>query len=412
MNSTAAVKRHSKAPSAEALLAASCHLVDQAGLAALALRPLARQLGVSVTVLSHHFGVRAEVQDAICRSACAAQLALLAPWRSWPQAGQALLPAPLAADLLLTILEQLVDQHRSLTLLQLEVMHGSQHDTGWCAGWQRWRSPLEQFWNALGRQAGLPDALLGSGWWFGYVMAELAYGLSLSALPSYRLLRRLSLQRVLAGGAAAALPVDAGWFARLQQEMLVPSPAPDLPLRAPAWQQAAARCCGELLAAHGVGGLTHRAVAAAIGIPHTSLSYRYPSQHALVLLGLEYITAHIMAAVQADTLPELERRRMADAGHKLDLARASFAVALAAPRLMELQARNASMRAWRGSNLVHVLAKYLPPDARIDRLSAHVVSLGLLGLGNMPAAGAEQAAAFGAAAQWLQQHSQLTDHSA
>jgi hypothetical protein len=74
----------------------------------------------------------------------------------------------------------------------------------------------------------------------------------------------------------------------------------------------------------------------------------------------------------------------------------------------ELAACTADMRSRRGNNLVKVFMKYLPQARGIDALCAQVISMGLTGLTNTEPAGeaSEQsvAAAFGAAAQWLQQH--------
>ncbi|WP_374360616.1 TetR family transcriptional regulator [Pseudoduganella danionis] len=422
MTPISAVKRRTKAPQAAALLAAACQLVQQGGLAALALRPLAQALGVSVTVLSHHYGSRAQVLSAICHSGQQADQAWQARWRTALTPLPAPLPAALAANLVESLFDELAESRAAVTLLQLEVMHGSRADPAWQPGWQVWRHDLEQFWNDFGCQLGLAGELLDSGWWLGYIMTELAYGLTLAGDSSYRMLRRLCLARLFAGGVAGPQAADTLWFAHLQQSSFAPVAAPPVPAsnspqqRTAPWQQAAARCCGELLAERGASALTHRAVASAIGIPHTSLSYRYPTQHALVLLGLDFVSAHILAAVQADSLPELERRRQAGDGHKLDLARASFALALAALRMPELQRRNAAMRGWRGSNLIQVLEKTLPGRQPIDRLSAHVVSLGLLGVGNMAAAGpaseAALAAAFAAALRWLERNSPSLTHSA
>jgi AcrR family transcriptional regulator len=255
----------------------------------------------------------------------------------------------------------------------------------------------------------LPAALLDGGWWYGYVVAELAYSIALGPLTAYRMLRRLCLRRLFAGGLATrGDATDGALFAALLAQLQVDGKADAPNGREPEWVAPAARACGRRLAAQGVQGLTHRAIAAEVGIPHTTLSYRYPAQRDLVIAGLESIVAHIRFAVDADSLTELQRLRVEGDGKQLDLARANFAVALAASNMPELAACTADMRSRRGNNLVKVFMKYLPHARGIDALCAQVISMGLTGLSNTEPAGeaSEQtvAAAFGAAAQWLQQN--------
>ncbi|MRW91484.1 hypothetical protein GJ699_15940 [Duganella sp. FT80W] len=433
MTQPSPARKSRKAPSDEALLTAACAIVQRDGLAGLTLRPLAEALGVSVTVLSNHYGARIDVMAAVCRAASAQERALLDGWHATlttlttsatpgaagapgtaaaaplPQATAT--PCPLspiiAAELAEAILDDLATRQRAVSLLYLEILHACSWDATLAPAFATWSQARSAFWQAFAAQAGLSPLLTASGWWQGYVIAELAYSMALNGQPSYRLLRRLCLRRLCAGGLAAANDnSDAALFGVLQQQMsydhAVPAPAP-----AADWSAEAARASGMRLAAQGVNGVTHRAVAADIGIPHTTLSYRYPTQHELVSAGLESIIAHILAAMDADDLDTLQRSRSENQGKKLDLARASFAVALAATRMPELASRTLSMRSRRGGNLVKVFRKYLPDAQGIDALCAQVVSLGLLGLTNTepPGEASEQtvATAFGAAARWLAQ---------
>lgn len=401
-------KGRSKAPAAEALLAAACHVNASEGLAGLALRPLAQALGVSTTVLTNHYGARADILAAICAAARARDALLFDGWRDM-LAGLGQLPAPIAASLAETILEELAASRRPLSALYLEMLHASSWDDSLRTAFAGWTEERRAFWDAFGRQAGLPAPLLDSAWWHGYATAELAYSMALNDDTSYRLLRKLCLQRLFAGGAAhGEQAVDAALFAQLSQRTdhnCAARQAGGDTGSAPAWAAQAARACGIRLAARGVHGLTHRAVAADIGVPHTTLSYRFPTQHDLVLAGIDSIAAHILSAVDAGSLDELERRRTVGDGEKLDQARASFAVTLAALRMPGLAPHTARMRSRRGANLLKVFTQYLPDTPGIDALCAQVVSLGLTGLTNLEPPGASSrqtvATAFAATARWL-----------
>jgi AcrR family transcriptional regulator len=404
----AAARKPRKAPQADALLAAACAIVGREGLAGLTLRPLAEALGVSVTVLTTHHGARIDVVGAICDAACEQDALALAEWRKMLTT-LGTLSQSLAADLAEAILEDLATRHRAVSLLYLELLHACTWDESLPPVFAAWASQRRAFWQEFAESAGVAPTLLACGWWHGYVIAELGYSVALNTVSSYRMLRRLCLRRLFAGGMAAAPDAeDAGVFALLLEQMqYAGGDLSTTPARSSEWYALAARTCGMRLAAQGVGGLTHRAIAAEMGIPHTTLSYRFPTQHDLVIAGLESIIAHILSAVDSGSLEELQRLRTEGDGQKLDLARANFAVAIAATRMPQLTAYTANMRSRRGNNLVKVFRKYMPDARGIDGLCAQVISMGLTGLTNTEPPGEASdtsvASAFSAAARWLRQ---------
>ncbi len=408
MSAPAAARKPSrKAPQAQALLAAACRIVATDGLAGLTLRPLAALLGVSVTVLSTHYGARADVIAAICRAATEHDGLLFDPWRA-ALARLGSLPPAIAATVAETIVDELATGQHAVSALYLELLQACTWDAALRAPFAGWAATRRAFWDDVGARAGVAPALLACGWWHGYVVAELAYSMALDAEPSYRMLRRLCLHRLFNGGVAPAGDGTEGALFDLLGEQMGKAgtwPAAAGADTAPAWVALAARACGIRLAAQGVDGLTHRAIAADIGVPHTTLSYRFPTQRDLVDAGLASIVGHIGAAVNAGSLDAVQRLRTEADGQKLDLARASFAVALAAMRRPELAPCTAQMRSRRGDNLVKVLARHMPAASGVDPLCAQVVSMGLTGLTNTAPPGAEAealvATAYTAAAAWL-----------
>lgn len=413
-----AARRAGKSPSPEALLAAACRIVATEGLAGLTLRPLAEALGVSVTVLTNQHGDRAGIMAAVCAAAQAHDAAVADGWRA-TLAALGPLPSPVAAGLAESMLEEAATAQREPALLYLEMLHACTWDASLRPAFAGWAAARRAFWDGFARQAGLPAAMVDCGWWHGYVVAELAYSLALDGDPRYRMVRRLCLQRLFDGAVARSpAAADGALFALLRERMryvgqvaVAGAPAGEMPVaagravRTPAWAGAAARACGIRLAAQGVSGLTHRAIATDIGVAHTTLSYRFPTQHDLVIAGLESIAAHILSAVEAGDLDDLQRVRTAGDGAKLDLARGNFAVALAAARLPALAPYTAHMRTRRGNHLIRVFAQYLPGAQGIDALCAQVISMGLTGLTNTEPPGDPSnrsvEAAFRAAAGWL-----------
>jgi hypothetical protein len=72
----------------------------------------------------------------------------------------------------------------------------------------------------------------------------------------------------------------------------------------------AARECGIRLAAQCVGELTHRSIAAAVGVAHTALSYRFPTQQDLVVAGLR-LHVHAVHAPRVQARAGMHAPRMA-----------------------------------------------------------------------------------------------------
>lgn len=396
-------RKSARAQQADALVRAACEIVERDGLAGLTLRPLAEALGVSVSVLTNRYGARSSVMAAVCATAQEQDARLFDVWRAMlDKLGT--LPADMAAEIAEAVLEDLETRGRALSLLFLELMHASSWDPSLRSAFLPWAGQRNAFWDAFAAAA-LPVGL--RRWWHGYVLAELAYGLVLHGMPSYRILRRLCLRRLFAGSVAACPePSDARLF-RIAVERLQDSHGGRIAVLGAHDTVAdkVARACGIRLAAQGVSALTHRAIAMEVGMPHTTLSYRFPAQRDLVSAGLAYIVAHVLTAVDADSLANVERLRTEGDGRKLDMARASLAVAIAATRMPELIPHAANMRSRRGDNLVKVLRKYMPDVAGIDALCVQVVSMGLTGLTYSEPQGeaADQpvAAAFSAAARWL-----------
>ena len=390
--SNARPKARPKAPEPRQLLDAACGIVSDGGWAALTLRPLAERLDVSVTVLSNHYGTRADVVAAICAAALADEERVFGGWRTMlDRLGP--LDAATAADLADTILEQLAVAERPLSLLFIEALQAGSWDEELRTALAPWCEARMRFWAGLGRQARMPAAVADSGWLGGYFIDELAYSVCLHHLPSYRMLRRLCLRRLFGlvhGGEGGEDALFAALFDALDYrdgEIAVSHGA----RIAADWPGRAAQASALALVERGVGALTHRAIAAAAGVPHTTLSYRFPTQHDLVVAGLEFIIANVLHAVDGDAAgaeppAALERLRAGEGG--LDVGRATFALALAAARMPQLVPGAADMRRRRGVNLLKLLQRETPPLPGLDMLAAQVASIGLIGFTHTLPAGA------------------------
>ena len=381
------VSKRGKAPKDSDLLAAACGIVAQSGWTGLALRPLADSLNVSVTVLSKHYGTRADVVAAVCRAGHAEEQRIFAGWCATLAKLETMSPA-LAADLADNIVQELALRHRDFSLLFMEILQGGGWDETLRDAFSPWLRERMGFWAQLGARAGLPPLLTDSGWMGGYFIDELAFSISLDHQPAYRMLRRLCLRRLFSGvsARAASAAEDDTMFAALFEQLdyregeIAVGHGVDV---SSDWPGRAARACAIALTERGVGALTHRAIAAEAGVPHTTLIYRFPTQHDLVVAGLEFIISHVLRAVDEDELSgdlSTAPDRMNSLGDDgLDVGRATFALAVAAARMPKLAPGAADMRRRRGINLLKILHRVSPALPGIDMLAAQLASVGLIG---------------------------------
>jgi AcrR family transcriptional regulator len=381
------VSKRGKAPKESDLLAAACGIVAQNGWAGMALRPLAESLDVSVTVLSNHYGTRADVVAAVCRAAHGEEQRIFEGWRT-TLAKLDTLSAALAADLADTILQELAVRHRDFSLLFMEILQSAGWDEPLRTAFSPWLDERMRFWAQFGARAGLPPALTDSGWLGGYFVDELAFSIGLDHQPAYRMLRRLCLRRLFSGVSALAATAaeDEAVFAALFEQLdyhegeIAVGHGVEV---SSDWPGRAARACAIALTERGVSALTHRAIAAEAGVPHTTLIYRFATQQDLVVAGLEFIISHVLRAVDegqlSGDLTAAPGRMNSISDHGLDVGRATFALAIAAARMPRLAPGAADMRRRRGINLLKILRRVSPALPGIDMLAAQIASVGLIG---------------------------------
>ena len=108
-------------------------------------------------------------------------------------------------------------------------------------------------------------------------------------------------------------------------------------------------------------------------------TYRFPTQEDLVIAGLEYIITHLLTDVGETEASGSGQLVAPDPMEGLDVGRATFSVALAAIRIPRLVPCAADMRRNRGINLVRLLKSRSPDYARMDRLSAQTLAVGIVG---------------------------------
>ena len=361
------------------VLDAALKLVAEEGLSALTLRPLAERCAISVATVSHYFGAK---DDLIARLvAHVRELERTFQERWLARAGKLSLADRAGRAMLVEqALESWVTQERSCALFMIELIHARPAAPVIGTALRQWAADADSFWRQM---AGADSALI-----LPYILDEGAFSLGLGEWEPYRALRGLCIARLLAGvlRPVAELEGRAALFGALVDE-LAPGPAVDAPegRRARADKRdLIAASTGALIVEGGAEAVTHRAAAAAAGVPASTVVYHFGAREDLVVAGLHAVVREFqtwigqtrppMGPDSAPPADEVARTR--------GLVRATATIALASVRAPTLRPAAADMRRRRGENIkVTILSPYgwQGNPERFDRLSAQVLSVCIFG---------------------------------
>jgi len=375
-------------------------IVAEAGFGALTLRPLARRINSSVSVLTYRFGAKDDLLRHLIEAARAEDQTFFDIWRRRLQSATAFTGVELAESGA-AVLSDWAGPHRRRALFFSELIQASAHQPLW-AMLAPWCADRLEFWRELSDRLeprppfDLALALQA------YCIDEGAHALALEPNGAYVWLRRLSLRRLCCGIAADRDGAgDQALFAAFCEELgelpddlgVDVEPSPENPKLASVVSHMSA-----LIVEAGVDALTHRALAARAGVASSTLAYHFRTQEDLVKAGLEDIVRRLRTEIdaQVSAIAASEEASSQTSYTGLEIVRATFAVALAATRMPRMLACAGDMRRLRGVNISKVLQARLG-DLRADALAAQALSVTISG--QMMLSGHEGAAAATEAGQ-------------
>jgi AcrR family transcriptional regulator len=355
------------------VLRAALALVETGGLRGLSLRPLAERMGTTVSALSHRFGLKDELLAAVIDAARETDGALLDGWLKRIEA-LAPLDGALLADLVDLLLDEMAGPYAALNRFYCELMQAAPTRPEVAAAFAAWRARRLAFWRAAAgaRQhtelgAELGDVL------HAFSADEVAHGLAIGDLSAYRWLRRLGLRRLCGAVVAAPGVNDLAQFAVCHAALGALMDGPDGYQPAPLtdWQAKVAGHISSLIITEGADAVTHRAIAARAGVASSTLAYHFPRQEDLLQAGLEAIIARLHGRVYRPHGVDLDAEDLSS----VEIARATFAVALAVGRAPGLKACAADMRRRRGENYMIILNRQTAGEPVFDLLSGQALSI-------------------------------------
>lgn len=350
------------------VLHAAMTLVSANGLGGLSLRPLAEQLDTTVSALSHRFGLKDTLVASLIAAARAEDGAFLDRWLARIRALD-VRDGALLGDLVDAVIGDMVGVAALRTRFYCELIQGAPSHPEIAAALSAWQVQRLTFWHAVAAPLGRPE--LGDVL-HAFSTDEIAHGLAIGELASYRWLRRLNLQRLC--GALVRTPdsPDLSHFAVFHAALGDALDATGR-YRTPAmsdWQTKAARHISALIVEEGADAVTHRAVAARAGYANSTLAYHFPRQEDLLKAGINDIIVRVQGTVDAQRMSEPEYEL-----NSIDIARATFAIALAAARIPSLKPFAADMRRRRGENYLVRLNRLVDGEAPFDLLSAQAMAM-------------------------------------
>lgn len=369
------------------------------GLRGLSLRKVAARAGVSLGGVSYQVGGKADLVRQLVRDAIAERASQHFQWLARASRLDLADPAVLAT-LVGAYLDEaaLSDREHSLTVCELIVEAG--RDPAAYAEMRALVEGEERFWRtALDRlpQGGdLGEAIAH------YCRDELPFALAIGLDPDYRLLRASVCARL----ADRLRDVDDRGFAAGFEALAAAMDARAIDIRKPVAADLDSRrariaaVVAELIDDGGVAAVTHRAVAAAVGAPNSTVAHYFRTRDDLLRAGIAAL--YLGATGSASTTPDAAARRGG-----LSLMRASRALVLSAARDPSLRPFALDLRRRRGEymgDLVAPIGGAQPLDAAAAQAASMVISgagIARQALGGGPGAAAlsERLAALRASAQ-------------
>jgi AcrR family transcriptional regulator len=353
------------------VLQAALALVAANGLKALTLRPLAEKLQTTVSVLSYRFGRKDALLAAVIEAARDEDSAFLDMWLARIQA-VTLLDSDRMADLADTVLDDMARQHTTRNQFYCELLQGAAWRPEIVAPLGLWKARRLAFWRAATQGLNQPDLAEAL---HAYSTDEGVHGLALGDNAAYRWLRRLNLKRLCSGlspdNGAADLELFTIFHAALG-DLLGAAGDRYQASSMTEWQARVARHISGLIITEGADAVTHRAIAERADVPPSTLAYHFPRQEDLLTAGLE----DVIVRVQGD----VDRRSVSPPAAPpeqsgVEIARATFAIALAATRMASLRGFAADMRRRRGENYHVQLRREAGGTPRFDLLAAQAMSI-------------------------------------
>lgn len=388
-------------PVADLLIATARRELALQGARALSLRRLAVAGGVTLATLSYHLGSKARILRTLVEAERELDRERHRAWFDRFAGVERFEPATLAALIELYLDESVGDEAsgggRLTSLIWADLVLRAGVDPETAALLHPWLEERRDFWRRL-----LADRIEEAGTWadavIGYVTDEGVHALAIGERSDYRLLRRMTIERLsqrldpAAHGSLGRIETFEILVRRLDPALDLPRPDSGSELLKPGRRRDIAFAACEVILEEGAEALTHRAVGERAGVPASTVAYHFRSGHDLLRAGQEMVYLVAQNRAPAPGEDSAERRGLVT-------IRGTLSISLAAARDPSLAPQAVDLRRLRGENLAQILKDQ--GHHRIDRLDAQTIAVAAIGAGALGAAHAAFGITPGDLVDWL-----------
>lgn len=364
-----------------ALMDAGRTLVAEGGLRALSLRSIASASGWTMGELGYRIGKKEQLIAWLVDAERETMLLADAAWLD-RLSGPDEMDVPTLTAAMGGYLDDCATNRRAATIFWEEILLEAGLDSQLSPLVGPWIDERVAFWHVLleGRH---PQADILARTITCFVAEEQMYTLVLGQNPVYRLMRDIRIRRLCGGLLAGPDRQGAVLFENLLGKFV---PADSWGEAMTERAQAVARMTGKLLMERGLSAVTHRGVAAALGMSPSAVAHHFRTQMDLVRSGIEALYETFYAAMD---LRSIRQQLVADptalggvvdpTGAAADLSRAAHMINLVGardPKFVPLVARRLTERGRSSSRWIGAL--FATPE-RYDRCAAQITSMVLGG---------------------------------
>ncbi|MFT4055704.1 MAG: helix-turn-helix domain-containing protein [Novosphingobium sp.] len=367
MNSQTRPRTRTRPPETDGVLDAARNVIAARGLAGMSLRTVAEAAGTSVGSISYRIGDRAALITAVLDREIDLMADMRRQWRArlgdLDPLSDGILP-----DLVCEWLDEGAHGRRTSAIVTCELTLMASREPQALSAIGTLLGQTEGLWHDLLANSAQGERL--ARLIARYCLDEQVFSILLADETDYRLLRHSTVRGMLRGVAG---PAATQWHMALVERLAVPAAAAydETSLVPQGTKGTIAEHIADIIVSHGVGALSHRTVAQAVGVATSSVAHHFPAQRDILFAGVEAVYRRLRSQINAT-------------GARLgngDIIRLTHECALAALSDHAFRPFAIDMRRRRAENVHALYAQWLGIPENSDRARVQALVMASIGDG-------------------------------
>lgn len=298
MNAQSMPRTRNRPPETESVVDAARNVIAVRGITGMSLRTVAEEAGTSVGSISYRIGDRAALIAAVLDREIQLMVEARAQWRE--RLGDLdPLEGGMLPDLVCEWLDQGAHGRRTSAIVTCELALMASREPQSLPAIATLLEQTEGLWHDLlaGSAQGERLARLIAR----YCLDEQVFSIVLADETDYRLLRHSTVRGMLRGRTTPADPSATQWHMALVERLAVPAAAAyDEASPVPQGTKGTiAEHIADIIVSKGVGALSHRVVAQAVGVATSSVAHHFPAQRDILFAGVEAVYRRLRSQIDA-----------------------------------------------------------------------------------------------------------------